>query len=51
MGGEAIGPVKALCPCVEEYQGQEVEVGQLVSRARQEGIEGGVFQWVNQEME
>jgi hypothetical protein len=29
MGGEALGPVKALCPSIGEYQGQEVEVGGL----------------------
>jgi hypothetical protein len=26
MGGEALGPVKALCPSVGKCQGQEVEV-------------------------
>jgi hypothetical protein len=31
MGGEALGPVKALCPNVGECQGQEVGVGGLVS--------------------
>jgi hypothetical protein len=40
MGGEALGPVKALCPSVEECQGQEVGVSGLVSRGREEGIEG-----------
>jgi hypothetical protein len=34
MGGEALGPVKALCPSVEECQGQEAGVGGLVSRGR-----------------
>jgi hypothetical protein len=38
MGGEALGPVKVLCPSVRECQGQEVGVCGLVSR---EG--GGVF--------
>ena len=42
MGGEALGPVKALCPSVGECQGQEVGVGGLVSRGRREGI--GDFQ-------
>jgi hypothetical protein len=32
MGGEALGPVKALCPSVGECQGQKVRVGGLVSR-------------------
>jgi hypothetical protein len=27
MGGEALGPVKALCPSVGECQGQEAGVG------------------------
>jgi hypothetical protein len=41
MQGEALGPVKALCLSVEECQGQEVGVGELVSR----GVEGvEVFQ-------
>jgi hypothetical protein len=40
MGGEALGSVKVLCPSIEECQGQEVEVGGLVSRGRVEGIGG-----------
>jgi hypothetical protein len=40
MGGEALGPMKALCPSVGECQGQEVGVGRLVSRG---------FWWRNQE--
>jgi hypothetical protein len=32
MGGEALGPVKALCPSVGECQGQEAGVGGLVIR-------------------
>jgi len=31
MGEEALGPVKARCPSVGECQGQEAEVGGLVS--------------------
>ena len=27
MGGEALGPVKALCPSIGECQGREVGVG------------------------
>ena len=38
MGGEALGPVKVLCPSAGEYQDQEVGVGGLVSRGTGEGI-------------
>jgi hypothetical protein len=38
MGGEALGPVKVLCPSVGECQDQEAGVGGLVSRGRGEGI-------------
>jgi hypothetical protein len=38
MGGEAIGPVKAGCPSVEECQGQEMGVGGLVSRGGDRGF-------------
>ena len=34
MGGEAIGPVKVLCPTVGECQDREAGVGGLVSRGR-----------------
>jgi hypothetical protein len=37
MGGEALGPVKALYPSIGKCQGQEVGVGGLVSRRRGEG--------------
>ena len=37
MRGEALGPVKVLCPHIRECQGQEVGVGGLVSRERGEG--------------
>jgi hypothetical protein len=43
MGGEALGPVKALCPSEGECQGQEVRVGGLVSRGRRKGIMGEGF--------
>ena len=43
MGGEALGPVKALCPSVGECQGQEVGVGGLVNRGRGEGLSGWGF--------
>jgi hypothetical protein len=46
MGGEALGPVKALCPSVGECQGQEVGVGGLVSRGKREGV--GDFRRGNQ---
>ena len=44
MGGEALGPVKALCPSVGECQNQEEGVGVLVIRGRGENIGGGSFQ-------
>jgi hypothetical protein len=34
MGGEDLGSVKALCPNVLEFEGEEVEVDGLVSRGR-----------------
>jgi len=37
MGGKALGPVKVLCPSLGECQVQEVVVGGLVSRGREEG--------------
>ena len=37
-GGEALGPVKFLCPSIWECQGQEVGVGGLMSRGRKEGM-------------
>jgi hypothetical protein len=40
MGGEALGPVKALCSSVGECQDREAGVGGLVSRGRGEGIGG-----------
>jgi hypothetical protein len=39
MGGEALGLVKILCPCIGEGQSQEVGVGVLGSRGMGEGIE------------
>jgi hypothetical protein len=36
MGGEALGPVKVLCPSVGECQGQEAGVGGLVNEKREE---------------
>ena len=41
MGGEVLGPVKALCPSIGECQGQEAGVGGLVSSV--EGISGEDF--------
>jgi hypothetical protein len=40
MGGEALGPVKALYPSIGECQGQEVGVGGLVSWSRGQGVGG-----------
>ena len=40
MGGEVLGPLKALCPSVGEWLGQEVGVGGLVSRRSEERIGG-----------
>ena len=39
MGGEALGPVKALCPNVGECQDQEAGMRGLVSRGRGKGME------------
>jgi hypothetical protein len=41
VGGEALGPVKAGCPSVEECQDQEAGVGGLVNRGR--GRDGGFW--------
>jgi hypothetical protein len=38
MGGEALGPVKLLCPSIGECQDQEVGVGGLGSREKGEEI-------------
>jgi hypothetical protein len=37
MGGEALGPGKALSPSIGECQDRKVGVGSLVSRGRREG--------------
>jgi hypothetical protein len=47
MGGEALGPVKALFPSVGECHGQKAGVGVLVSGGRRREIGG--FQRGNQE--
>jgi hypothetical protein len=39
MGGEALGPVKVLCPSIGECLGQKTGVGELGSRGRRERIE------------
>jgi len=39
VGGEALGPVKVLCPSIGECLGQEAGVGELGSRGRGERIE------------
>jgi hypothetical protein len=38
--GETLGPVKAQCPNVEEYEGREVGVGGLVNRRSGVGMGG-----------
>ena len=40
MGGEDIGPVKALCPSIGECHGPKGSVGGLVSRGSRERIGG-----------
>jgi hypothetical protein len=40
MGGEALGAVKAQCPSIGEYHGQEARVDGLVSRGSREEIGG-----------
>jgi hypothetical protein len=40
MRGEALDPVKTLCPSIRECQVQEAEVGGLVSKGSREGIGG-----------
>ena len=40
MGGEALGPVKVLCPSTGECQGQESEVDGLGNRGLGEGRGG-----------
>jgi hypothetical protein len=37
MGGEALDPVKVLCPSIGECLGQEEGLGGLVSRGRGKG--------------
>jgi hypothetical protein len=38
MGGEALGPVKVLCPSIGECLGQEAGVGGSGSRGREKRI-------------
>jgi hypothetical protein len=47
MGGEALGPVKVLCPSIGECKGQGAGVGGFVSGGGREGI--GAFWRGNQE--
>jgi hypothetical protein len=49
MGGEALCPMKALCPSVGEFQGQEAGVGGLVRKGMGKGMGEGVFPRENQE--
>ena len=54
MGGEALGPVKVLCPGIGECQGQEMGVGGLGSRGRGEAdsevLEGKLGKGITFEM-
>jgi hypothetical protein len=53
MGGEALGPVKSLCPSVGECQGQEAGVGGLVGFGRRGDswfLEGKPGKWITFEM-
>jgi hypothetical protein len=43
------GPVKAQCPTIGEFQGQELRVGGLVNMGKREGIGRADFQRGNQE--
>jgi hypothetical protein len=47
MGGETLGPEKAICPSVRESQDRKLGAGELVSRGRGNGIRD--FQGGNQE--
>ena len=49
MGGEALCPMKAVCPSVGECQGQKAGLGALVSRMMEEGLGEGCVQKGNQE--
>ena len=53
MGGEALGPVKVLCPSIGECQGQEAGVGGLVSRGSEDDrgfLEGKLGKGITFEM-
>jgi hypothetical protein len=53
MRGEALGPVKVLCPSIWECLGQEAGVGGLVSRGRGEDrgfLEGKLGKGITFEM-
>jgi hypothetical protein len=43
MEGNALGPVKVLCPSIGKCQGQEAWVGRFVSRERGEVMGEGIF--------
>jgi hypothetical protein len=40
MGGEALSPMKVLCPSIGQYQDQDVVVSRLMTRGRGEGDRG-----------
>jgi hypothetical protein len=54
MGGEALGPVKVLCPSIGECQGQKAGVGGSGSRGGGGGdkgfLEGALGKGVRSEM-
>jgi hypothetical protein len=51
MGGEALGPVKVLCPNVGECQGQEMGVSELLSGQGNRGfLEGKLGMGIRFEM-
>jgi hypothetical protein len=43
MGGEALGPVKVLCPSIAECLDQEAEVG-WVGEQGEEGVDRGFLE-------
>jgi hypothetical protein len=41
MGGEALGPVKVICPSIGACQDQEAGMARLVNREGMEGFQRG----------
>jgi hypothetical protein len=54
MGGEDLGPVKAPCPSVGEFQGGEAGVsrwvgrGTLIEAGEGEYVIGGLQRWIHE---